>query len=71
MKLSKRPFPPPLLDIFECSCIDVRLGIFIDCLFISNEKEGLNSEVNYMPLAANSMVDRVVLELEFSSKYIG
>jgi len=68
MKLSKRTPLPPLLDLFHGNIIDASFFVFVKSLFIGNKKEGFDSEINDVPLTANTIVDRLVLEVEVSSK---
>ncbi len=68
MKLSKRTSLPLLLDLFYSNIIDASFFVFVKSLFISNKKEGFDSEINDVPLIVNTIVDRLVLEVEVSSK---
>ena len=57
MKLSKGAFLPLCLNLFNRGVIDASFLIFVKYLFISNEKEGFNSEINNMTLTADLIVD--------------
>jgi hypothetical protein len=67
MKLSKGALLPLALYLFDRGVIDASFLVFLDYLFISDEKEGFNSEINDVTLTANSIVYRVIFEAEFSS----
>jgi len=66
MKLSKRSLRPLLLDLFHRYIVNTRLYVLIQNLFIGDEKEAFDGEIDNMPLVANTMVDRFVLESKFA-----
>jgi len=67
VKLSKWSFLPPLLDLYYSNSIDACFFVFIKSLFIRDEKEGFNGEVNDVPLTANTVVDRIVVKSKITS----
>jgi hypothetical protein len=71
MKLSKGTPLPPSLSLFSCGVIDVGFLVFLKNLFISDEKEGFDSDIDDVTLTANSIVYRIVPKTEFSSYSVG
>ena len=57
MKLSKGAFLLLCLNLFDRGVIDASFLIFVEYLFISDEKEGFNSKINNITLTADSIVD--------------
>jgi hypothetical protein len=64
IKLSKRPFFSLVVDLSYSDVVDVGLFVFIKGLFIGDEKEGFDSEIDNMTLTANSIVKRFVVKFK-------
>jgi hypothetical protein len=62
IKLFKRPFLPPVVDLSHSNVVDISLFVFIKGLFIGNKKEGFNSEIDNITLTANLIVKRFVVK---------
>jgi len=67
IKLAKRSFLPPLLNLRDRDVVNARFFVFIKNLFICDKKEGFNSKVNNVPLIANTIVDRIVIKSKITS----
>ena len=66
MKLAKRTFLPPSLDLFQCHVIP---GIVVfEVLIVGDEKEGFRGEVDDVTLAAESVNFRVVLNVKLTEE---
>jgi hypothetical protein len=62
IKLSKRLFFPPVVNLSYNNVVDVSLFVFIKGLFIGDKKEGFDSEIDNITLTVNSIVKRFVVK---------
>jgi hypothetical protein len=67
IKLSKRLFLPPVVDLSHSDVVDISLFVFIKGFFIGDEKEGFDSEIDNITLTANSMIKRFVVKSKVAS----
>jgi hypothetical protein len=62
MKLSKRTFLPPRLNLFQCHVIP-RLAV-LEVFIVGDKEEGLHGEVDNMTLASESVGFWVILNVK-------
>jgi hypothetical protein len=67
VKLAKRTFSPPRLNLFQCHIVQIGILVF-ELLIIGNEEEGFRGKVDNMALAAESVRFGIILNVKLAKK---